>query len=252
MFKSHPTDVKGIRGALLQFIKEQLQKVEGGEGQNIKGMHLFITCSAAEKHLYEAALYIEDENRFQQEEVQKIADDYAINLPAAWVLEVHFTETPPPEAIAAVDVDAALFISTRNKPAIHKEATAFIKVLNGEAEKAIYTLTSNDGKVTIGRDKKAQTADGFYRENKIAFPGDSNNQSNRSISRQHAHIEWDANAGSFYIFADEGGIPPLNKLKIRTVEGVMERVQTTEFGHRLKQGDQIMLGESAVLEFSYT
>lgn len=251
LFKSRPNDVKGIRGSLLQFIKEQLQKAEGGEGGNIKGLCLYITCNEAERHLYEAAVFSEDEDRFKTEEVQKIADDYAINLPANWTLEVDFVSTPPPEAVKSSDVDAALFISTRSKPSIHKEATAYLRVLNGEAEKEVYTLTSTGPKINIGREKKAQTADGFFRENAIAFPGTSSNDSNRSVSRQHAHIEWDSEGGWFYIFADEGGIPPLNKLKVRTAEGNLEKIQTTEIGHRLREGDQIMLGEGAVLEFTF-
>jgi pSer/pThr/pTyr-binding forkhead associated (FHA) protein len=251
LFKSRPKDVKGIRGSLLQFIKEQLQKAEGGEGGNIKGLCLYINCNEVVKHLYEAAVYAEEEDRFKLEEVQKIADDYAINLPANWTLEVAFIDTPPPEARRSKEVDAALFISTRSKPAIHKEATAYIRVLNGEAEKEVYTISSTGPKITIGREKNAQTADGFFRENAIAFPGTSSNDSNRSVSRQHAHIEWDAEGGWFYIFADEGGIPPLNKLKVRTAEGNLEKIQTTEIGHRLREGDQIMLGEGAVLEFTF-
>ena len=34
-------DVKMLRHKLLQFIKEQLQRWEGGEGNAIKGMQLF-------------------------------------------------------------------------------------------------------------------------------------------------------------------------------------------------------------------
>ncbi len=52
LFKNRPKDIKGIRSGLLQFIKEQLQKAEGGEGGNIKGLYLFITCKETEKHFY--------------------------------------------------------------------------------------------------------------------------------------------------------------------------------------------------------
>ena len=93
-------------------------------------------------------------------------------------------------------------------------------------------------------------ADGFYRENLIAFPGDTNDQSNRSVSRQHAHIEWDASGGFFCLYADEGGVPPYNKTKVRKPDGSIERIQTIEIGHRLQTGDQIMLGEGAVMEFT--
>ena len=63
-------------------------------------------------------------------------------------------------------------------------------------------------------------------------------------------IEWDAEAGAFYIFADAGGIPPHNKMKVRTEGETPVKLQATQIGHRLQKGDQIVLGESAVLEFS--
>lgn len=249
--KSKPTDIKGIRNALLQFIKDQLQKAEGGEGGNIKGIYLYMTGSSEEKHLYEAAVYADEEGRFKDEEVQKIADDYAINLPDNWTLDIEFAAAPP-EALKATDIDAALFIATKKKPKLHAGASAYLKVLNGEAEKPLYPITSSAGKINIGRERKVQTSDGFYRENFIAFPDKSRNESNRSVSRQHAHIEWDNEAGAFYIYADEGGIPPYNKMKVRTEGGNPVKLQTTQIGHRLQEGDQIILGESALLEFTYT
>lgn len=247
--KSRPHDVKAIRGALVQFIKDQLQKAEGGEGKNIKGLYLYITCRPEEKHLYEGAIYADEENRFKEEEVQKIADDFAIDLPLSWTLQTSFVNAAPAEAIKAQNADAALFISTKKKPKIHAAASAYIRVLNGEAEKGVYAITSASGKINIGREKKAQTAEGFYRENYIAFPGTSSHESNRSVSREHAHIEWDTEAGAFYIFADEGGIPPHNKMKVRAEGGIAVKVQTTQIGHRLQEGDQVVLGESAVIEF---
>lgn len=246
-----PKDVKGIRDSLLQFIKEQLQKAEGGEGGNIRGLYLFIDCNDAEKHLYEAAVYIEDEDRFK-EEVQKIADDFAIDLPANWVMEISFTNEIPPQSIKAAAIDVALIISSGKKPAAYKKATAYIRVLNGEAEKEIYPISSDSGKTTIGREKKVQTSDSFYRINTIAFPADSSNESNRFVSRQHAHIEWDGETGAFLLFADEGGVPPRNKVKVRSADGAIVKLQTIHFGHQLQEGDQIILGDSALLEFSYS
>ena len=244
-------DVKTIRDRLLHFIKDQLQKVEGGEGSNIKGLHLFFSCNDADKFLYESAVYYDEQDRFRNEEVQRIADDYAIELPENWAMEIIFTDILPAEAVKLPDLDAALFIQTRKRTLI-KSATAYLRVLNGEAEKEEYTITSTSGKVTIGREKKVQTPDGFFRENTIAFPANSSHDGNRFVSRQHVHIEWDNDSGSFFLFADEGGIPPRNKVKLRTEKGELEKLQTMEIGHQLREGDQIILGDSAVLEFSYS
>ncbi len=116
--EERPQDVKFLRDSLLQFIKQQLSKVQGGEGANIKGLHLFFTASDAEKHLYESAIYLEDESRFKSE-IQKIADDFAIDLPANWTLEITFVQSAPPEAIKASNMDAAIFIQTKTTKKYH-------------------------------------------------------------------------------------------------------------------------------------
>jgi hypothetical protein len=245
-----PTDVKGVRDALLRAVKEELQKAEGGEGRNIKGINLFIAESAGEKHMYEAAVYQDEPERFK-EEIQKIADDFALDLPETWELEINFSNEFPPEAIKLSDLNAALFIRTKDH-VIQRSGSAYIRVLNGEAEQAEYHITSEDGKLNIGREKKAQVEGGFFRQNHIAFPGDLGNEANKYISRQHAHLEWNNDKGCFMLFADEGGIPPGNKIKIRsaTSENLI-KLNSSHIGHQLAEGDQIILGESAVVEFSY-
>lgn len=248
----HPNDVKMVRDTLLHFIKDQLGKVEGGEGSNIKGIHLFIACDASERHIYESAIYMEDEDRFKNEEIQRIADDYAIDLPLNWTYEAIFGNTIPAEAIPVPGLEAGIFIRTK-KTHLSKSATGYIKVLSGEAEQPVYTINSSAEKINIGRDQKAQGPDGFFRVNQIAFPSSSNNESNKYISRQHAHIQFDENLGEFIIFADSGGIPPANKVKVRASdETSIIKLHSTRVGHALQEGDQIMLGKSAILEFSYS
>ncbi len=244
-------DVKLVRSTLLQFIKEQLKKVEGGEGNNIKGLQLFITCPDTEKHLYEAAVYLEQPERFKNEDVQKIADDFAIDLPAEWTMDISFVDAAPPEAIKVSHLDASLFIQTK-KRSIKKSATAYIKILNGEAEKEEYAITSESGNIFIGREKKVQTADGFFRINNIAFPAVTNHTANQYVSRQHAHIAFDSDSGYFLLYADEGGLPPRNKVKVRSTEGGPIKLQTAGIGHPLQEGDQIILGETALIQFSYS
>lgn len=251
LFKNRPKDVKEIRNALLHFIKLQLQKIEGGEGSSITGLYVFFYCPDDEKHLYEAAIFYDTPDKFKNDEVQKIADDFAIALPASWIMEISFGKSVPPEAIKCKNIDAALLISTFRNPILHKEATAYINVLNGEAEKKSYLINSSRGKINIGRGASVQTADGFFRKNMIAFTDSDSNEKNRAVSRQHAHIKWDPVIGSFFLFADEGGIPPNNKIKVRAVGGVAVKLMTTQIGHLLQEGDQVILGESVVLEFTF-
>jgi len=249
--ESSGPDVKSLRQSLLLFIKEQLQKWEGGEGANVKGMQLFLSPSADDRHLYEAAVFFDAPNRFKDEEIQRISDDYAIDLPADWALDLLFVEALPPEAVKSKDMPVALHVSTKKQPVLTTLTTAYLRIINGEAEKEQYTLTDKGGKVCIGREKRVQTDEGFLRENTIAFPSTSQNTSNKYISRQHAHIEWNRDVGGFFLYADDGGIPPKNKIKIQTENGDIIRLSSTHVGHHLQEGDQIVLGESALLQFSY-
>jgi FHA domain len=247
----HLRDVKIIRNKLLQFIKEQLQRREGGEGSNIKGIELYIAPGPEQKDFYESIVYFHENDRFKIEEVQKIADDYAIDLPSQWNLTIAFVDDLPTEAFKAKELPVAMHIGTKKQPRLNNPDTAYLNVLSGEAEHRHYTLTAATGRVCIGRDKEVQTAEGFFRINTIAFIVKSATDPNRFISRQHAHIEWNDDNGCFFLFADEGGIPPRNKVKVQKEDGTLIKLQTVQIGHPLREGDQIMLGESTLLQFSY-
>ncbi|RZM23157.1 MAG: FHA domain-containing protein, partial [Pedobacter sp.] len=191
-----PQDVKAIREAILVFIKQELQKLEGGEGKHIKGIQLYIACLPVERFMYDSAIFFEDESRFKNE-VQRIADDFAIDLPESWMLETHFVEELPATGIKMANLNVSLSIKTPEHVVVNKSGTAYIRVLNGEAEQEIYNITSSDGKINIGRERKAQDGEGFMRENHIAFPDVSGNAANKYVSRQHAHIEWNNDSASF-------------------------------------------------------
>lgn len=244
-------DVKSLRQNLLQFIKEQLRKWEGGEGGNIKGLQLFLAPPAEDRHLYEAVLWVDEPGRFKEDEIQKIVDDYAIDLPTDYTVEYLFAEALPGEALPAKDLPVAIHFITKKQPTLTTLTTAYLRVRNGEAEKESYTISDKLPKLCIGREKRVQTSEGFMRVNDIAFPSGSQNPSNKYISRQHAHVEWNKDAGGFFLYADEGGIPPKNKVKVQTKSGDVIRLQSTLVGHHLQEGDQVVLGETALLEFSY-
>jgi len=244
-----PVDVKRVRDILLRFIKEEFLKAEGGEGRNIKALNLFVFCTATEKQIYEAAVYLGEKDRFK-DEVQRIADDYAVDIPYDWEMIINFGKDVPVEARKIDNIDVAVFIRT-NDYTIQRTGSGYIRILNGEAEKEEYFIDSNDGKINIGREKKTRVDDGYFRFNHIAFPADSTHESNKFVSRQHAHIEWDNDSGSFMLYADEGGIPPRNKIKIRSPKNEnLIKLISINIGHRLVEGDQVILGDSAVIEYS--
>ena len=252
--EDQPLDVKVVREHILQFVKEELQKSEGGEGANIHTLKLFAAPAITEKHLYEAASYTSDPDRLKQE-VQRIADNFAVNLPKQWQLEIHMVDTLPNEGIKYDNLPLVLSIETTPVfvPEVHVVKTkALLKVINGEAEQERYTLTSKDGRINLGRGKNASTVGGSIRTNQIVFPEDVEFVGNRFVSRQHAHLEWDDKKGGFMLFADEGGVPPGNKTKVQSKdeEGQI-KLNSTLVGHFLQDEDQLILGESVVLQFNY-
>ncbi len=246
---SAPSDVKTIRQELLLFIKDQLKGIDSGEGGGLKSIQLYFAPPNETRHLYESAAYYDNPDRFKAE-VQKIADDYAIDFPEEWSLELLFEDTIPEKCIVAEHMPVGLYISTKKQLLSRSRTKAVISVLRGEAEKASYSITAGDKKVCIGRERNATTSDGFMRLNTIAFPSEKA-ETNKYISRQHAHIEWNGKEGAFFLFADEGGIPPRNKVKVLTGAGEQLRLQATAIGHKLEDGDQIVLGDGALLMFNY-
>src|SRR5215204_1091964 len=182
-----PLDVKVIRNKLLLFIKEQLQRREGGEGSNIRGMELYLACTPEERDVYESTVYFHEPDRFKNEELQKIADDYAIALPHEWKLNLVFVDELPGEAMQSKELPVALHIGTKKQPTLNNPTTAYLKVLSGEAEHDDYTISAGTDRVHIGRDKEVKTAEGFFRMKTIAFLVKSPSDPNRYISRQHAH-----------------------------------------------------------------
>ena len=242
-------DAKELRHRLLHFIKNQLQKSEGGEGVQIHSIHLYVTPPDQEKHLYEAALYAAEEGRFKKEQLEKIADDYGLALPQGWTFTISFEGNLPEHAAKAPDLPAAISFHSGKKQEPSTRTQAVIKILQGSAEHDVYTIGAGKEIINIGREKAVQTSAGFNRINSIAFTGTEG--SNQYISRQHAHIAWDGAKECFLLFADEGGVPPRNKVKIKTTSGEVIKLQSTQIGHVLQEGDQIMLGESALLQFSF-
>lgn len=250
----HPMDVKLVREHILQFIKEELQKSEGGEGAHIHTLKLIAAPAATEKHLYEAAVYVAEPERLKKE-VQRIADNFAVNLPRDWVLETHIQEELPAAGIRYQELPLALAIESEvveapAAPVVHTSAR--LVVVSGRAEAVEYMITSADGRVNLGREKTATTSGGSVRKNHIVFPDDPEFPGNRFVSRIHAHLEWDAKRGGFLLFADEGGVPPGNKTKIQTLGDESQfKLNSTQVGHFLHDDDQLILGESVVLQFNY-
>jgi hypothetical protein len=247
--KGNSLDVKSLRDVILQAVKSALQQMDGGEGAGMEALTLFAAPLPEERFLYETALYTNDPEKFRAE-IQRIADNFALDLPLKWKFDIQFTAELPPGIIWHNDIKIGIAFKSRQVLPVSGALSARLTVLSGIAEQEMYEIGAGTKRINIGREKNVQAADGSFRANAIVFPADVY-EGNKYVSRQHAHLEWDEKSICFLLYADEGGVPPANKTKIRTsADEMVHKLNSTEVGYPLRDGDQIILGESVVMEFT--
>jgi hypothetical protein len=114
-----------------------------------------------------------------------------------------------------------------------------ITVLQGTATQRHYAFTAD--RVDLGRGGEVRdTRHGLVRTNHVAFTpaaGDGDH----TISRQHAHIAWDAPSGGFRVH-DDGSV---HGTRIQR-SGKTVPVPFGSRGVRLQSGDEIVLGAARV------
>jgi hypothetical protein len=100
-------------------------------------------------------------------------------------------------------------------------------------------------RVHIGREVDVYRNGGMHRRNDLAFVEDS--EENRSVSREHAHIDRDNTTGEYRLFNDrwyERGTDCGTRI-VR--DGVSIEVHRDTRGTRLESGDEIHLGRAVVI-----
>ncbi|RYY89672.1 MAG: FHA domain-containing protein [Chitinophagaceae bacterium] len=246
--RNDTADAKSIRDDLVYAIRTRLAAFQGAEARGLRAITLYLAPQPAERATYEAAILVHEPGSFRTE-VARAAQDFDLSLPENWELKTEFCTSLPTEAIPVDGHAAAMLLQTGQRPGPAVQS-ARLRVLSGDTGQEEYQLQPDTSRVNIGREARVQLPDGFVRINTIAFSGESESETNRFVSRQHAHIRYDASLGQFLLFADGGGLPPHNKTKVKGVGSETAiKLQSAEVPHLLRNGDQIMLGHSALLEF---
>jgi hypothetical protein len=130
-------------------------------------------------------------------------------------------------------VTRAVEIVSKKEPA--RRSIELTVVRGGAAET---TYTSSLRRVDIGRGVEVRDTRGqLLRTNHIAFT-DGDDDVNQSVSRRHAHLTSDAAGG--YRIHDDGSAHGTSVLR----EGASVPVRSGSRGVRLRDGDEIVLGEA--------
>jgi hypothetical protein len=121
---------------------------------------------------------------------------------------------------------------------------AKLVILHGTANRS--TLLLNKLRTNIGRSAEVFRSAGPSRKNDLAFIED--NEINRTVSREHAHIARNQKTGDYRIFNDRWYRGPANCGIWIVRDGLSQPVQRGARGVLLQPGDEIHLG-SAILRF---
>jgi FHA domain len=101
-------------------------------------------------------------------------------------------------------------------------------------------------RTNIGRMVDVLRSEGLFRRNDLAFAED--NEVNRSVSREHAHILYDKATGEYRLFNDRWY--PLGGHDCGTWivrDGMSQEVHRNARGTKLEHGDEIHFGRAAVV-----
>jgi FHA domain-containing protein len=122
-------------------------------------------------------------------------------------------------------------------PAVVSLAEITLTIALGSADKPVYTLTQD--RINLGRCEEVRDSrNHLIRTNHVVFT-DAGEGTNNTVSRRHAHIDYDARARDFRITDDRSAH---GTSIVRN--GVAIPVPPGARGVRLQSGDEIVLGEA--------
>jgi hypothetical protein len=131
------------------------------------------------------------------------------------------------------------------QPADGLEKAARLIVQRGSANVPEFAI--DKPRVFIGREPEVYLHGGIHRRNDLTFADE--NEVNRSVSREHAHIEFDRKTGECRLFNDRWYKRGTDCGTRMVRDGVSIEVHRDSRGTRLEPGDEIHLG-GAILRFT--
>lgn len=125
-------------------------------------------------------------------------------------------------------------------------ATPAAKLVVREGSANLMEVSLEKGRTNIGRVVDVYRAEGLFRRNDLAFVEDT--EINRTVSREHAHIQYDRAAGEYRLFNDRW-YPRAQSGECGTWivrDGMSQEVHRNARGARLESGDEIHFGRAVV------
>ena len=155
-----------------------------------------------------------------------------------------------------VDVDAVVGLPPRDGSWLEVAAgsqeqaepvrlAARLTVREGDAN--VPEIRLDKARTNIGRVVDVYRAEGLFRRNDLAFEADT--EVNRTVSREHAHIQFDRATGEYRLFNDRwhDRAPGRECGTWLVRDGMSQEVHRTPRGTKLEPGDEIHFGSVVVV-----
>ncbi len=159
-------------------------------------------------------------------------------------VEIRTTAILPAPGQQWLSIETALQEKKAADAALKSRGPAKLVVVSGTANRREFPLEKL--RTNIGRTAEVYRGAGPSRRNDLAFTED--NETNRSVSREHAHILYSQKAGEYRLFNDRSYKGEANCGLWIVRDGLSQPIHRGTRGVVLKSGDEIHLG-LAVLRF---
>jgi hypothetical protein len=229
-----------IRLAVLDDVRGKTQRVAGREVFPCNLVRLLIRgVSEEQASVFKGSFFL----GLLEEELRAGLKRMQCRFPTDLRVEVETTPDLPNADEQWVEVHTESRKSTVASPK-EEPPIGRITVLRGAAN--VSELALDKARTNIGRPAEVFTQDGPSRVNDLAFAADD--EVNRTVSREHAHITRDKRTGEYRIYNDrvyKGGNCGMWIMR----GGLSQEVHRNARGARIEDGDEIHLG-NAVLRFT--
>ncbi len=180
--------------------------------------------------------------KYLEQEVRNALRDGACRFPDNLRVDVEPIAGLPKPGEAWLQVEAA---SQEVSDARVGKPCGRLIVSEGDANASEVRL--DKARTNIGRVVDVYRSEGLFRRNDLAFEADT--EINRSVSREHAHIQYDRAAGEYRLFNDRwyerGAQGDCATWIVR--DGMSQEVHRTSRGTKLEPGDEIRFGRAVVM-----
>jgi len=234
-----PPELAEIRLAVLDQVREKSYRSGGRKVFPFDLLRVHLRgLEEGRREVYAGGFF----RRYLEQEIAGALRNAGCRYPENLRVEVEAEAGLPPRGESWLAVEATM----QARPDAEGKPVARLVVREGKAN--VESVAISKSRVNIGRVVDVYRDQGLFRRNDLAFAEDT--EINRTVSREHAHIQYDRANGECRIFNDRwqarGQTGECGIWIVR--DGMSQEVHRDSRGVRLEPGDEIHLGR-AILDF---